>query len=81
MKAHLTMTSTTTTDEAMGGTLFADAKAWFGAIAAKHRANTSARALRRELAEMDEALLRDIGIDEGEIWKIRQARSPLPLSW
>ena len=39
------------------------------------------RALRRELAGMDETLLRDIGIAEDEIWRIRHNNSFVPRAW
>ena len=50
-------------------------------VAANLRAGAAKRALRRELSGMDEALLRDIGVPEDEIWRIRQLQEAGPRAW
>ncbi len=39
------------------------------------------RALRRDLALMDDALLRDIGINDDEIWRVRRLETFVPRNW
>ena len=45
------------------------------------RSTGNDRALRRQLAEMDDALLRDIGIAEDEIWRVRNLETFTPRAW
>jgi uncharacterized protein YjiS (DUF1127 family) len=39
------------------------------------------RALYRQLTDMDDALLRDIGLGNDEIYRIRQGQHVLPRQW
>jgi uncharacterized protein YjiS (DUF1127 family) len=54
---------------------------WFSAVFASLRKSSSDRALRRHLAELDDTLLRDIGIGEDEIWRVRAQQSFKPRNW
>ncbi len=51
-----------------------------GLIANIRRASAN-RSMRRELASMDDVLLRDIGIGEDEIHRIRAMERFTPRSW
>jgi uncharacterized protein YjiS (DUF1127 family) len=51
------------------------------AIIADARKAAADRNLRRELAAMDDALLRDIGVAEDEIYLIRAGRVFTPRAW
>ncbi|MGE3065272.1 MAG: DUF1127 domain-containing protein [Hyphomicrobiaceae bacterium] len=58
---------------------------WFvrtlGTAVARYRADAADRALRRELAGMDAFLLKDIGIAEDELWRIRRQHRFTPHAW
>lgn len=54
---------------------------WAGDIFAAMRAATADRAMRRQLAELDNALLRDIGISEEEIHRVRAMERFTPRAW
>ncbi len=54
---------------------------WLSAKVGDWRQRAGDRALRRELAELDTALLRDIGIAEDEIWRIRSRERFTPRHW
>lgn len=74
MKIDMAIASASTIDTERHASLLADVRAWLGDFFADRRSAAAARALRRELADMDETLLRDIGITDDEIWHIRQLR-------
>lgn len=61
--------------------LAGSATGWVAGVIARLRKAGSDRALRRQLAEMDDALLRDIGIGEDEIWRVRAQQDFTPRSW
>jgi hypothetical protein len=58
---------------------------WFsrmvGMVAARLKADAADRALRRELAGMDAFMLKDIGIAEQELWRIRRQHRFTPNAW
>lgn len=54
---------------------------WLKGRIAAFEARRSDRALRRQLADMDDALLRDIGISEDEIWRVRAGHPFVPRNW
>ncbi len=83
MKANAFTGDHIAAEATLGGTRTSSAGllGWFNDFIARRRAELAARALRRQLAELDETLLRDIGIAEGEIWKIRQHRDPSLQGW
>ena len=66
--------------ETAGADDFSVARLW-RAYVASLKVAAGKRALRRELAGMDETLLRDIGIAEDEIWRIRHNNSFVPRAW
>jgi uncharacterized protein YjiS (DUF1127 family) len=45
------------------------------------KAASAERAMRRELAGLDDALLRDIGIDDEEIHRVRALERFTPRAW
>lgn len=51
------------------------------ALFAHWRKSADDRALRTQLAGMDDAMLRDIGIADDEIWKVRQGATFTPRAW
>lgn len=51
------------------------------ALFGQWRSGANDRALRRQLADMDDALLRDIGIAEDEIWRVRNLETFTPRAW
>lgn len=51
------------------------------AIIARMRKAAAARALRRQLQGLDDAILRDIGISEDEIWRVRAGERFVPRAW
>jgi uncharacterized protein YjiS (DUF1127 family) len=51
------------------------------AMVANARQAATERNLRKELAEMDDALLRDIGVAEDEIYLIRAGQVFTPRAW
>lgn len=55
-------------------------KGLLGALQAA-RSAAAERVLRDELAEMDEAQLRDIGICEDEIYRVRRRERFTPKAW
>lgn len=57
------------------------ASTWLGTLIANVRTATAARALRATLAGMDENQLRDIGIADHEIYRIRRQDSFTPQCW
>jgi uncharacterized protein YjiS (DUF1127 family) len=54
---------------------------WLKRRVAAFEARRSNKALRRQLAEMDDVLLRDIGIADDEIWRVRQGHMFRPRAW
>jgi uncharacterized protein YjiS (DUF1127 family) len=54
---------------------------WMLGIIESLRKAGSERALRRQLANLDDTLLRDIGIGEDEIWRVRAQQSFTPRAW
>jgi uncharacterized protein YjiS (DUF1127 family) len=56
------------------------ARAVSGVIASLRKA-ASDRALNRQLSEMDDTLLRDIGLGDDEIYRLRQGSSINPRTW
>ncbi len=54
---------------------------WVRNFLGRLRKAGSDRALRRQLSEMDDSLLRDIGISEDEIWRVRAQQSFMPRAW
>ena len=51
-----------------------------GVLGALRKA-ASDRALHRQLADMDDALLRDIGLGDDEIYRVRQGSRLTPRNW
>lgn len=74
MKIDMAVASASTIGAEQHTSLLADLRNWLADVVADRRSAAAARALRRELADMDETLLRDIGISDDEIWHIRQIR-------
>jgi uncharacterized protein YjiS (DUF1127 family) len=54
---------------------------WLVGLIANVRAAAAARSLRASLAVMDDNQLRDIGIADDEIYRIRRQDSFTPQSW
>ena len=54
---------------------------FLSALLATARKASTDRSLRKELASMDDALLRDIGVAEDEIYLIRAGRAFTPRAW
>jgi uncharacterized protein YjiS (DUF1127 family) len=54
---------------------------WFAGLIDGVRQRAADRALRRQLATMDDSLLRDIGVGEDEIWRVRRGESFTPRAW
>lgn len=50
-------------------------------LVASLRKAASDRALARQLADMDDALLRDIGLSDDEIYRVRRGKSVSPDRW
>jgi uncharacterized protein YjiS (DUF1127 family) len=57
------------------------AATWMLSIVNGIRKSSADRAMRRQLAELDDALLRDIGIGEDEIWRVRSQQNFTPRAW
>jgi uncharacterized protein YjiS (DUF1127 family) len=57
------------------------AAAQFGALVAGARKGAAQRRLRKELADMDDSLLRDIGVAEDEVHLIRAGHVFTPRAW
>ncbi|MBV1696014.1 MAG: DUF1127 domain-containing protein [Hyphomicrobiales bacterium] len=74
MKIDMAVASASTIETEHHASFLSDIRNWLADIVADRRTAAASRALRRELADMDETLLRDIGITDGEIWHIRQVR-------
>ena len=55
--------------------------AWLSSVLQNVKQSFANRALRQQLAEMDTAMLRDIGIDQDEIWRIRAGHTFTPRDW
>lgn len=77
MNAAMISATTGTVGAAPRGTVTTWIKALFEGL----RSAAATRALRRQLAEMDDALLRDIGIGEDEIWQVRHQHRFTPRAW
>jgi uncharacterized protein YjiS (DUF1127 family) len=77
MKAHLTTTSSLHDTAGTAGTI----KAWMLSRVLHMRRASADRGLRRQLAEMDDMMLRDIGISEDEIWRVRAQQKFTPRGW
>ena len=54
---------------------------WSSHALTRLRKASAERALRRQLASMDTALLRDIGISEDEIYRVRAQENFTPRTW
>ena len=65
------------TDTATGGSLLAGAKR---AIENLRHANAERR-LRRDLADLDDSILRDIGVATDEIGRVRAGEEFTPRNW
>ncbi len=50
-------------------------------VVASLRKSAADRSLRRQLAGLDDAILRDIGIGEDEICRVRSGHSFTPRAW
>jgi uncharacterized protein YjiS (DUF1127 family) len=74
MKIDMAVASASTMETEQHASFLTEIRNWLADLVADRRAAAAARALRRELADMDETLLRDIGITDDEIWHIRQVR-------
>ena len=79
MKAStLDFSSTRADDATVANTA---APTWFTSVLQKVCSHFADRSLRRQLADMDDALLRDIGISEEEICRVRHMERITPISW
>ena len=56
-------------------------KSWLSMAFEGFRQRAADRAVRRQLANMDDALLRDIGVGEDEIWRVRRGERFIPRAW
>jgi uncharacterized protein YjiS (DUF1127 family) len=56
-------------------------RAVLAAVFASLRKSAADRSLRRQLAGLDDAILRDIGIGEDEIWRVRAGDAFTPRAW
>ena len=56
-------------------------RALIAAIIARLRKSAADRSLRHQLAALDDAILRDIGIGEDEIPRVRAGHSFTPRAW
>ena len=54
---------------------------FFSGLVAALRKGASDRALHRQLSDMDDALLRDIGLGDDEIYRLRQGTAVTPRHW
>ena len=63
------------------GTLLASLSASLRRLGASLRAGLDQRRLRHNLAELDPTLLRDIGVAEDEIARIRASEPFTPRTW
>lgn len=54
---------------------------YFAGIIARFRKSAADRSLRRQLMGLDDAILRDIGIAEDEIWRVRSGDTFTPRAW
>jgi uncharacterized protein YjiS (DUF1127 family) len=50
-------------------------------IVARARKANANRALHRQFADMDDAVLRDIGLGDDEIYRVRAGRPVVPRAW
>ena len=50
-------------------------------LVAGFKKSAADRSLRRQLMGLDDAILRDIGIGEDEIWRVRSGDAFTPRSW
>jgi uncharacterized protein YjiS (DUF1127 family) len=57
------------------------AQSWLGGLIESVRAAAAARSLRSTLATMDDNQLRDIGVADDEIYRIRRQDSFTPQAW
>jgi uncharacterized protein YjiS (DUF1127 family) len=55
--------------------------AWFQSFVKSVKKSSADRSLRHQLAQMDDAMLRDIGIDMDEIWRVRAGHAFTPRDW
>jgi uncharacterized protein YjiS (DUF1127 family) len=53
----------------------------FASSVAAMRNRAANRSLRRQLSGLDDAILRDIGIGEDEIWRMRAGNAFTPRAW
>jgi uncharacterized protein YjiS (DUF1127 family) len=61
--------------------LAAELPGGLGTVIQRLRQWAGDRALRRQLADMDDTMLRDIGIAEDEIWRVRNREIFTPRAW
>ena len=54
---------------------------WASTVVARFRTRAADRALRRQLADMDPAMLRDIGITDDEIARVRAMDRFTAAAW
>ena len=55
--------------------------ALFAGLVGVLRKGAADRALHRQLRDMDDALLRDIGLGQDEIYRVRHGQRLTPRSW
>lgn len=56
-------------------------KTYFAGVIGGLKKSAADRSLRRQLMGLDDAILRDIGISDDEIWRVRCGNSFTPRAW
>lgn len=77
MSVDQTVGSTETAKGAAGSTIAGS----FGGLIERMRRNVADHRLRDQLADMDDAMLRDIGVAADEIHQIRSRNTFTPRAW
>lgn len=56
-------------------------KAYLAGVLGAWKKSAADRSLRRQLLGLDDAILRDIGIADDEIWRVRRGDAFTPRAW
>jgi uncharacterized protein YjiS (DUF1127 family) len=72
---------TTLLDTALMGAQKPASGTFLSGLFAGLRKGVANRALHRQLRDMDDSLLRDIGLGQDEIYRVRQGHRLTPRSW
>jgi lambda repressor-like predicted transcriptional regulator len=77
MKANALLDDSTLHDHSRGWSL----KSYVAGIVGGLKKSAADRSLRRQLMGLDDAILRDIGIADDEIWRVRHGDAFTPRAW